>query len=276
MPDQPIQPIDVLAPFEKLRIELLDILSQLRPLQWQQPTACEGWSVHDVAVHLLGDDLGLLSGRRDRHHEPARFNNYDELIAWINYRNDVWVKAARRLSPRVVIDLLRTSGEEEMAFWRSLDPLADGGSVSWAGMEPAPVWMEMAREYTEFWMHTQHICEGAGITALKTPDFMHPLLDAFARAMPHTYRYTIAPEGAIVTLTISEVDDSWYIRREGDIWRQYAHLDAEATTSIILPADAAWRLFTKGLAPEKAEALATIRGDVALAEPLFKMVAIMA
>ncbi|MCB9458382.1 MAG: maleylpyruvate isomerase family mycothiol-dependent enzyme [Anaerolineaceae bacterium] len=276
MTDQPVQSIDVIDTFEKLRAELLQILSQLRHLQWQQPTACEGWSVHDVAVHLLGDDIGLLSSRRDGHHEPARFNNYAELIAWINYRNDVWVRAARRISPKVLIHLLRDTGEQEMAFWRSLDPMADGGPVSWAGMEPAPVWMEIAREYTEFWMHTQHICEGAGVIALKTPEYMHPLLDIFARAMPYTYRYTIAPEGSIVTLTVPEVDDSWHIRREGDKWRQYAHLDAASTTTVVLPADVAWRLFTKGLSSEKAEAKATVTGDEALAEPLFKMVSIMA
>ena len=84
------------------------------------------------------------------------------------------------------------------------------------------------------------------------------------------------PEGAIVTLTVPEVDDSWHIRREGDKWRQYAHLDAASTTTVVLPADVAWRLFTKGLSSEKAEAKATVTGDEALAEPLFKMVSIMA
>ncbi|QPC82564.1 maleylpyruvate isomerase family mycothiol-dependent enzyme [Phototrophicus methaneseepsis] len=276
MPEEPIQPIFVLDTFTQLRIELLDILGQLNALQWQQPTACEGWSVHDVAVHLLGDDIGLLSSRRDGHGEDVEIGDYEELIAWINYRNDIWVKAMRRLSPSLLIHLLRDTGEQEMAFWRSLDLFEDGGVVSWAGPDPAPVWLEMAREYTEFWMHTQHICEGAGIVALRSPEYMFPLLDTFVRAMPHTYRHIIAPEGSVVKLHIPDVDGMWFIRREGDAWVQYAELDESPVASVMMPADVAWRVFTKGMTPEKAAEHATITGDPALAEPLLSMVSIMA
>ena len=30
-------------------------------------------------------------------------------------------------------------------------------AVNWAGPEPAPIWLDPAREYTERWVHQQHI-----------------------------------------------------------------------------------------------------------------------
>lgn len=37
------------------RSALIDQLSQLRDEQWDQPSLCSGWSVHDVAAHLVNN-----------------------------------------------------------------------------------------------------------------------------------------------------------------------------------------------------------------------------
>src|SRR6476620_8746899 len=50
----------------RLRSELAALLTSLTDGDWAQPTSCPGWSVHDVAVHLLGVELGNVSVRRDR------------------------------------------------------------------------------------------------------------------------------------------------------------------------------------------------------------------
>src|SRR6266852_4119801 len=71
--------------------------------------------------------------------------------------NDDWVRAARRLSPHVMRDLLAAAGPLLFAYFASLDLAATGGPVSWAGPAPAPVWLDVAREYTERWHHQQHI-----------------------------------------------------------------------------------------------------------------------
>jgi uncharacterized protein (TIGR03083 family) len=41
-----------------LRGELAALLAGLTPGDWARPTACPGWSVHDVAGHLLGVEVG--------------------------------------------------------------------------------------------------------------------------------------------------------------------------------------------------------------------------
>ncbi len=49
------------------------------------------------------------------------------------------------------------TGEQTNAYFQRVDPFAMGGPVSWAGPEPAPVWLDVAREFTERWHHQQHI-----------------------------------------------------------------------------------------------------------------------
>lgn len=42
------------------RSDLLDLLRTLSPEQWNAPSLCRGWSVKDVAAHMISyDDLGI-------------------------------------------------------------------------------------------------------------------------------------------------------------------------------------------------------------------------
>jgi uncharacterized protein (TIGR03083 family) len=62
---QPPPPIDVRDLFPAERRALLQLLSGLTDDQWATPTICPGWTVKDVALHVLGVDLGNLSVQRD-------------------------------------------------------------------------------------------------------------------------------------------------------------------------------------------------------------------
>ena len=51
------------------REDLRDLLSGLTPEQWQVPSLCAGWTVHDVVAHVLSyEELGprQLAGRFPR------------------------------------------------------------------------------------------------------------------------------------------------------------------------------------------------------------------
>ncbi|WP_460353508.1 maleylpyruvate isomerase N-terminal domain-containing protein [Actinoallomurus acanthiterrae] len=47
------------------QVAFIDLLRCLDPGEWSQPTICPGWSVKDVAAHVLGDHIGRLSIHRD-------------------------------------------------------------------------------------------------------------------------------------------------------------------------------------------------------------------
>lgn len=164
--------------FPPLLDKLLGLLSALTPDHWNRAVARSTWTVKDIALHLFGGDVGILSGKRDGLIASSTpFKTWGERVAWLNARNELWVSATRRISPRLLTDLLRFTGLQVCDFFASLDPFALGGPVSWAGPEPAPVWRDLAREYSERWYHQAQIREAVGAP---------PLLDAFARARPHT------------------------------------------------------------------------------------------
>jgi hypothetical protein len=196
---------------------------------------------------------------------------------YINRHNANWVEATRRISPRLLVDLLAFTGPQVTATLQSRDPYALGGPVSWAGDGPAPVWLDLAREYTERWLHQQHIREGAGLALLDEPRYLAPVLATFVHALPVAYRRLEAPDGTLVGLTIAgPAGGDWTLRRDGGEWRLLAGIAGEAAAQIVLPADTAWRLFTRGHSPETARAQATIAWNTELAAPFFDAVAILA
>ena len=54
---------------------------------------------------------------------------------------------------------------------------------------------ERAREFTERWVHQQQIRDAVGKPGLTERRWLHPVLDAFARALPHALRDHAAPGG---------------------------------------------------------------------------------
>lgn len=272
---RPPAPVLVVDLFPEERGRLLDLLAGLRRDQWQAPTACAGWTVQDIVAHLVGDDLGRLSAQRDRFAsapDPAA-----DFVDWINQRNDEWVQAMRRLSPRVLIDLLRTSGDATLALFASLDPFARGGAVWWAGPDPAPVWLDVAREYTERWHHQQHIRDAVGAPGLIEPHFFAPVLATFVRALPHAFRDAAAPAGTAVQLRIAgDSGGEWSLVRESAGWTLFAGSAADAIASVTLDQGIAWRLFTKATAPAEAERGARLEGERRLARQVLAAVAIIA
>lgn len=271
-------PVLVADRFPALLNALLDLLRGLEVTDWNRRTVAANWTVQDVALHLLGDDITILSDWRDQFAVPgASIANWDELVSWINSRNEQWVTWTRHISPNLICDLLRFTGDQVSAFFGSLDVNAFGGVVSWAGSDPAPVWLVLAREFTERWHHQQHIRDAVGKPLLADPYYLAPVLAAFVRALPRTYSHVDAREGTCVTLTISGISGgSWSVRREEGMWKLYAGKPPAPEAQVVLPEDAAWRLFTKGISKEMAQSQAIVQGDKVMGEQMLQMVSIIA
>jgi uncharacterized protein (TIGR03083 family) len=262
--------------FAPLRMRLLGLLADLSEDDWTRPTAAPQWSVKDVAAHLLGGDLGILSRNRDGFRPPATLVTYADLVDLVNRLNAEWVLAARRMSPRLLRELLAFTGPEVEAYFSSLDPAAMGDPVSWAGPDPAPVWFDLAREFTERWHHQQQIRDATGNPPLYDPYFLSPVLDTFVRGLPHNFRHAAAPDGTVVRFEISgNAGGVWFLVRIGHTWELALESEAEPAADVVLPQDTAWRMFTKGVVGEAARELAVIRGDSDLVSPIFGTVSII-
>src|SRR5437660_6510678 len=113
-----LEPVLVVDLFPPERQALLQLLEQIFEEEWQRPTICAGWTVKDIVLHLLGDDIGLLSRKRDAFDpfmlmkNPPQISSWDELVAFLNKNNDLWVQALRRMSNQLACTFLELTGEE--------------------------------------------------------------------------------------------------------------------------------------------------------------------
>lgn len=272
-----VEPVITAPLLPEIHKKLVALLKNLSKSDWQKPTVCASWTVKEVALHLLGVEVGNLSRRRDGHVLNASVNNWGELVDFVNDWNQNWVSAANRISPPLLIDLLALVGSQMCDFFQELDPYAMGDAVVWAGPEPAPVWLDIAREYTERWHHQQHIREAVGIPDLKQPKYFSPVLDSFVRALPRTYFETNADENTAVTLTITGASGGrWSIIRKNLTWTLYSGAPAESNAEVIIDQDIAWRLFTRGIEQNKVREQIIVNGDQSLGIKLLDMVSIIA
>ncbi len=141
--DAPVRDVRPVATDERTR--LLAFLEGLTADEWVVASAAPRWTVRDLALHLLDDDLTWLSHQRDGSTAAlVDMSDRQRFVELLAAKNQRWVDAARALSPRVVIDLLGWTGDQVDAFHARCD-LRSEGWVSWASSEPVPFWFNLAQ-----------------------------------------------------------------------------------------------------------------------------------
>ena len=278
---QAAKPIIVVDLFPQERRLLLDLFAGLTDEDWQRPTVCAGWTVRDIGLHLLGDDIGYLARKRDEFSNPffvgRDMQGWESLVQNINEANELWVRAMQRVSPALLCALLELTGKQFYEYISSLDAMAMGGAVSWAGPQDAPVWLDIAREYTERWLHQQQIRDAVHKPGLKERRFFHPVLDTFVWALPHTYRDVAVTQTTVVKLVVTgEAGDVWYVVGEAHGWSLYKAVEFQPASVVTMDQETCWRLFTKGIDRIQARAMVRIEGDEALGEKVLETVSIIA
>jgi len=276
MPLKPILTVDL---FPILEGKLIEVLRCLRHDDWMRPTLAKHWTVKDVASHLLDGNLKRLSIQRDGFFglQAPPHGGYEAFIAFINRNNAEWVHAARRLSPRVLIDLIEITSKEVYELFRGLDPNAPAlWGVSWAGEETSANWFDIAREYTERWHHQQQIRVAVNRPGISSRELYFPVLDTFMRGMPHAFRSVEAREGTVVEIQITgEAGGSWFVERASSSWRVADQMPS-ADATLKMDQELAWRVFTKGLDATAAAKEVAISGDRSLAMQALSLVAVLA
>lgn len=274
---QPPQPILVPGLFPILLDELISLLKGLTKAEWDLPTICSSWSVKDVALHLLGGDIGILSWKRDGYSPLPSINSWNHLVSLVNEQNELWVKGTQRIGPPLIIDLLKFTGDQVSSYFQSLDPFAIGGPVDWVSPDPAPVWLDLAREYTERWHHQQHIRDSVGKPGLKEQKFLTPVLDTFILALPRTFKKVKAKNGTSIVISITgSVRKQWTLNINFGEWRLYEGSTGDYQVNIVIEDDVAWRIFTNEISPVEANKRVQIEGNRQLGEKVLETVSIIA
>lgn len=276
-----VVPIQTLHLFSKLDQLLIEVLRPLSVDAWESPTISPQWTIKDIAAHLLDGNLKTLSILRDgyRGDPPVNINSYRDLVTYLNDLNTIWVLAYKRISPRLLVHMLESTGREYIECLKKLEPFEKAMfSVAWAGETESQNWFHIAREYTEKWHHQQQIREALGLQhALMTEELFSPCIDTFMRALPHAYQQTEAEVGALIKVEITgEGGGIWFIEKTMGGWRFVKNMAmAPPATTVTMPGEIAWKLFTKGIKAHEAGDNIKTEGQIELAKPLLSMIAVM-
>jgi len=258
--------------------QLLDLLRSLQSNEWDLQTIAPLWKVRDVAAHLLDTAVRKLSMVRDACYvEAVTIRSPQDVLALVNRLNAEGVTVYRRLSPSVLLDMMKIACEQSATFHESLDPFAPATfHVSWAGEQTSPNWFDTARELTERWHHQQQIRLATNRPGIMTPELYHPVLDCFIRGLPHLYRDVEVPQGTTLLLEISgECGGQWFLSRQSTRWIFVSQPVNEPASQLVVPQELAWRIFTKGMDRSAARANVQIAGNQALGEKVLSLTAIV-
>ena len=264
--------------FPKLDAKLVGLLSSLSPSDWEKQTIAPLWTVKDIAAHLLDTNLRAVSMLRDGYQgeSPGVIHGYQDLVAYLNRLNADWVNAMKRISPKVLIELLAITGPPYANYLKSLDPFEKAKfSVAWAGEEESFNWFHIAREYTEKWHHQQQIRLVVGQEeALYSPELYHPHLETSMRALPYHYRNIKGIKEELIQFSISgEGGGDWFLYYNGERWIQVVDATLNPICKVEIPGHIAWKLFTNASINFDKDILIT--GKQELGNKLLEMKAVM-
>jgi len=275
---EPLQPIFTAHLFPKLEAKLIELLRALSPEDWEKQTLAPKWKVKDVAAHLLDTQVRKLAAARHGYKpENSKKLSPAKLATLINSLNAEGVRQYSRLHPYELILKMEAASRESAEYHRALDPFGTAMfPVSWAGEEESANWFDTAREFTERWHHQQQIRLAVDKPSIMTREFYFPVLDCFMRALPYAYHSVAAHAGSLARFNISgECGGSWYLFRDSEDWNLIAAPAGETISETTIPQEIAWRIFTKGIAPEEARTQVQAMGDEAVGLHILNMISIV-
>jgi uncharacterized protein (TIGR03083 family) len=270
-------PLDLTPYLRPERAALLGLLRDLTDEELAAPTECPAWSVKGIALHVLGDDLSLLTRQRDASVDSLTL--FAEDHAGFTFRqlldgfNELWVSTARFLSAPLLVDLLALVGDQSARFYETvgLDTMSREPVQFFATLEPSPYWQVIGREYVERFVHQSQIRR-----ALDRPQLDGELVTAAARVHAHllaAWMRDFAPDtGTTVGFVVGDAG-SWTLTRGVAAWEVAEGATPGADAVLAVAPGAAVPLVGRGLDAADLDGVMTFSGDEALAHAAFDPVA---
>jgi len=274
--------IETLHLFPKLTEKLLELLSSLDTSDWLKSSPIKGRTVKDLVSHIIDGSLRKISSQRDNFFDNtnvSEINSYEDLVNHIQKLNKDWIDISRRLSPKILIDLLEYSDKQFYNMLKTLNPNETAiFPVAWAGESESKNWFDIAREYTEKWHHQMQIRLALNKQILMDTEYTEPLYDTFMLAVPNLYNvFTDFKDGDKIKFSITGIlNKSWIIEWRKSKWEFSNSGFTDIHTSVELPDDIAWKIFTNTVTDkEKYKSCIKITGDNSVGLRILDLVTVM-
>jgi uncharacterized protein (TIGR03083 family) len=202
-------PDDQLAPATRQRRRFEALLGDLGEEEWNAPSRCRGWTVHDVAAHLVGVNTfwsaSLAAGLAGR---PTRIlGTFDPVET-----PELMVAQMRGQTRDEVLDQLAQTTE---AFLSALGKLDGDGWLMLAEAPPGhlPIRLMVQHALWDCWIHERDIAIPLGVATPVEPDEVRSCL-VYAAALSSV----IARSGSQITgeLALNATDPTFVCSLELD------------------------------------------------------------
>jgi uncharacterized protein (TIGR03084 family) len=164
--------------------ELLSMVTALAEDQFALPSACKGWSVSDVLLHLAQTNematssassrLAGFAGGRENSESSVR-TDVNDIVAGA-------VERERGASGSEVLARWVKSADDMVEALEACDPAA---RVQWVAGDMAPRTLATTR-LAETWLHTGDVCIGLGIGQPKSDRIWH-IARLVHRTLPYSF-----------------------------------------------------------------------------------------
>lgn len=270
--------IETIHLFPVLNESLVSFLKQLSTDDWEKQTIAKKWVVKDVVAHLVDGNFRRIALHRDQWQlkPESPINSYTDLVTYLNKLNADWVQAMKRVSPAILLELLEATNEQVYSIFKSWKPFDRAAyPVSWAGEDESYNWFDLAREYTERWLHQQQIRDAFSDKGIITDELYHPFLNVFMQAWPHSCKNLKADDGTVLKATITGTGGGEWFLTYNNGWK-FTDSEKPVLAETIIDGEVAWKLFSKSVRKEDIPHHWTITGNIALGEKILDMISVMA
>jgi uncharacterized protein (TIGR03083 family) len=220
---------------------IADLLASLDDAQWDTPTSLPGWTVRDVAAHLIGTE-SMLAGQ-DRPGEPLPEGQRPPHVKNdIGAFNEQWVAALRHEAPVVVLDRFRAITAEREQALRSMGQ-EEFDAPSWTPAGQATYGRFMQIRLFDCWLHEQDIRDAVGRPGHDVGPCAEGSIEEVVRALGFLVgKRAGAPPGSRVTIELTGgVERSLHVAVD-ERAAVVDTLDGPATVVLRMPSDLFIRL----------------------------------
>ncbi|PKP53486.1 MAG: hypothetical protein CVT92_04110 [Bacteroidetes bacterium HGW-Bacteroidetes-1] len=276
-----MKPIETLSLFEDLNQELIYFLADLQPNEWLLPSPINGRTVKDLASHLVDGSLRRISMQRDHFFEQSEndLSYLPDLINHVQTLNQQWIIATRRLSPRILVEILKKYEQEVFELYSRLKSDDEAlFPVAWAYQDRSLNWFDIARDYTEKWHHQMQMRMAVNQPLLMSERFLTPVYETFLLALPaHLDRKASDYRDHLLEVEITgEIRMRFSFINKSSQWSSIENNNVNFDTRITIPASVGWILFTNtDLEKEKYIHQITITGNQELAMAVLSLTTVL-
>ena len=183
--------------------ELDALVTGLDDAEWEQPSACPGWSVADVLVHLAQTNEVAIASVEDRAEEVFAMWALGEADTTVDELAGAAVELSSRRSGPEVHRWWKQTADDMVAAFDAVDP---GARVHWVVGEMAARTLCTTR-LSETWIHTTDIAGGLGVVVAPTDRLWH-IARLVHRTIPYAFARAGRPEPGPVRFDLAAPDGS--------------------------------------------------------------------